>query len=114
MTPAAPSARIELFVEGCLEAFEEACASTPPEHRQLSVADRAVSIDFRSPQVAERYQRATASMEAPSDACASQPALEIFCWDTESTGVGLPPMPWQATNLLPGDRVQGHTTGDVR
>jgi hypothetical protein len=113
--PAPPAADVDRFVEQCLEAFEAACGSESPEVRHLLIAGRPVSISFRSPMVAERYRAAMARMESPSGASVTEaPALKIVVWDTESTGLGLPPMPWEGENLLHRDRVRGHTTGDVR
>jgi hypothetical protein len=113
--PPASADATHRFVERCLEAFDTACTNEPPEVRHLSIAGRAASISFRSPVVAERYRFATADVETQSGATVTEaPRLEIVCWDTESTGVGLPPMPWPVENLLPRDRVRGHTTGDIR
>ena len=113
--PAPPAADVDRFVERCLEAFEAACARVPPDARHLSIAGREVSVRFASPAVAERYGAAMARMEAPAGApTTGAPALEVVVWDTESTGVGLPPMPWEGENLLHRDRVRGHTTGDIR
>jgi hypothetical protein len=112
--PAAPpAAEVDLFVERCIEAFDATCTKMAPELRHLSIAGRAVTVRFNSPVVAARYRAATSIMETASAGSAA-PALEISCWDTESTGVSLPPMPWEGENLLHRDRVRGHITGDVR
>jgi hypothetical protein len=113
--PPRSAAAEDRFVERCLAAFEAACTNEPPELRHLSIAGRAAAITFRSPVLGERYRAATADVQLQSGAIVAEaPALEILCWDTESTGVGLPPMPWPVEDLLPRDRIRGHTTGDVR
>jgi hypothetical protein len=113
--PAPPPAEIDRFVERCRESFDATCLSGAPEERRLTIANREVLIRYRSPAVAERYRAALVRLEAPLDGSGREgPALQILCWDTESTGVGLPPMPWQGENLLHRDRVRGHTTGEIR
>ena len=113
--PSPPPELVDEFVHRTLEAFEQAGEGRPTEVRHLTIADRSVAIRFRSPEVADRYRAATALVEVGADlASAGAPALTIGCWDTATTGVGLPPLPWIQDNLLHRDRVRGHTTGDVR
>jgi len=113
--PAPPPELVDEFVARTLEAFEEAGAHQPTEERHLRIADRSVVVRFRSPEVADRYRAATAHVEVGADAPPpGPPALTIGCWDTATSGVGLPPLPWIQDNLLHRDRVRGHTTGDVR
>ena len=85
------------------------------ELRRLRIADRLVEVRFASPEVSKRYEPATRLVETvASTAVTEEPALTIGCWDTETSGVDLPPIPWIQNNLLHRDRVRGHTTGDVR
>ena len=110
--PAPPVALVDEFVARSLDAFERACATGPVVSRRLRIADRDVAVRFRSPEVADRYAAATALVEV---AASDDPAdLTIGCWDTASSGVELPEMPWFDENLLHRDRVRGHTTGAVR
>ena len=113
--PAPPPELIDEFVAATLAAFEQAGEVAPTFERQLAIADRTVLVRFRSPEVAGRYRAATAHVEARGDGSPPRPPdLTIGCWDTATTGVGLPPLPWIQDNLLHRDRVRGHTTGDVR
>ena len=113
--PALPPELVDEFVDRALQAFEQAGASQPTVARYLTIADRDVVIRFRSPEVADRYRAATTHVEvSPDDPRPGAPALTIGCWDTATSGVALPPLPWIADNLLHRDRVRGHTTGDVR
>ena len=113
--PAPPAEDVDGFVAGSLGAFERACAEGPVEHRHLRIAGRHVAIRFRSPEVADRYERATRAVAIDPAVAALEPvALSIGCWDTATTGIGLPDLPWFDENLLHRDRVRGHTTGDVR
>lgn len=114
LPPPPPAGQVDEFVGQARESFERAAAGGPTVARRLLVADRRIELRFRSPEVAERYQVATAAVEAPPGATEGAADLEIGCWDTDTTGVGLPPLPWVDDNLLHRDRVRGHTTGDVR
>jgi hypothetical protein len=113
--PAPPPELIDEFVDRTLEAFELACDGPPTELRRLTIAGRPVAIRFRSPALADRYRAAIARVALDdSDPTPGAPALTIGCWDTATTGVGIPPLPWIQDNLLHRDRVRGHTTGDIR
>ena len=113
--PAPPPELVDEFVTRGLEAFERACDGGPVISRRLRIADRDVAIRYRSPEIADRYRAATEAVELDSAADgAAGPALTIGYWDTATTGVGLPDLPWIDDNLLHRDRVRGHTTGDVR
>lgn len=115
--PLQPTAvAVDDFVDRCLEAFGRACANEPPIERHLSIADRNVVLRISAPEIARRFEPATRHVEIASGTggVRRRDSLTIGCWDTRSTGVELPPLPWGEGNLLHRDRVRGHTTGAVR
>ncbi len=112
--PAPPPELVDEFVAKTAEAFEQACDGQPTEVRHLRIADRAIAVRFRSPEIAARYRAATAHVEVADGPAPGDVDLTIGCWDTATSGIGLPPLPWIQDNLLHRDRVRGHTTGDVR
>ncbi|GAB5561864.1 MAG: hypothetical protein SynsKO_35110 [Synoicihabitans sp.] len=91
----APEALIADYFERLLEAFEQAAnASGGALAFDASVANRQLAVRYSGAGLGRVFTPALAHLgESPASALCG-PALRIYCWETELSGVPLPPPPW--------------------
>jgi hypothetical protein len=76
--------------------FKAACRSSGCVERDLVVAERGVKLRFAGPALVEPMSAALAHLESRETA---PPAATALLWDSASTGVPLPPVPWRTSDL---------------
>jgi hypothetical protein len=76
--------------------FRAACLSSGSVERDLVVAGRGVRLRFAGPALVEPMSGALAHLESAE---AAPLAATVLLWDSASTGVPLPPVPWRLSDL---------------
>ena len=76
--------------------FQAASRGSGCVERDLVVAGRGVKLRFAGPALVEPISGALAHLESRE---AALPAATVLLWDSASTGVPLPPVPWRMSDL---------------
>ena len=74
------------------------------DERSLAVAGRRIRLRFAGAALLEVLLPALAHLET---APAPEPDLEVLLWDSRSTKVGLPEIPWRREDVGPLGEVEG-------
>jgi hypothetical protein len=100
---------VRTLVADLRAAFDDARSAAGATERTYRIASRDVCIRSVGP-IGDIVDRALAPLRA---APTGRPALVVHCWDTETSGVALPPPPWSNDDYLPGGRIRGFTEPDI-
>jgi hypothetical protein len=83
------------FVNRLRATAERAGEAAGWDERRLELAGRRLVLRFAGPALVDLMLPALAHLEAAPAAAAGDPDLTILLWDTRSTGVELPAVPWR-------------------
>jgi hypothetical protein len=81
------------FVDSLRAAAERAGEAAGWDERRLELAGRRLALRFAGPDLVDVMLPALAHLEAPPTS-AGDPDLTVLLWDSRSTGVDLPAVPW--------------------
>ncbi len=110
MSPVAGAAVPADFVECAREYFARAAASAGLIVRAFELGPSVVVMRFAGPALAEMMTRALAHREVPVPAAAD---LTVCFFDSQSTGVAMPPPPWSWDEYRGTGEIDGFNEGGV-
>lgn len=100
--------RRDAFVESLVRTAHDAGAAGVVE-RRFALAGAGVAIRFAGPALAAPLTRALGHL----DDNGPDPTLTIDVWDSETTGVAMPPPPWSHEDHLEHGRIRGFFGDDL-
>ena len=94
------------FLDRAFATFEHAVAVTGVDEVDLSIAGDRVRLRFAGPALQPLFLRAMEHLRVPVDPTADV-ALTISVFDSETTGVRMPPPPWTQDDYRPKGEIAG-------
>lgn len=94
------------FLDRAFATFDEAVERAGVDEVDLSVAGDRVRLRFAGPALQPRLLRAMEHLRVPRD-FAADVALTISVFDSETTGVRMPPPPWTQSDYRPKGEIAG-------
>jgi hypothetical protein len=101
------------FADSMCAAAAQAGERAGWEVHSLAIADRRILLRFAGPVLADHLLPALAHLETEADPAAG-PDLEVLLWDSRSTGVPLPEIPWRREDVGVLGEVEGYNDERVR
>jgi hypothetical protein len=100
----------ERYFDAAQHAALEALARGSEVRRSFRIAGVPVSLRFASPSLADAFSPALSHLVVPE----GEPVdLSVCAWDSRSTGVAMPPPPWEPEDYLARGDIRGWSS-DVR
>jgi len=99
------------FCEQLQRTFTAAIAATSRQCFTLQVAGERIELTFAGPALEPGILPALQHLQVGDS---GEPDLKICLWDSETTGVGMPPPPWKVEDYAIRGEVRGYNTGPYR